>query len=100
MVQEYNTAEMDYFSPKALPFLQGLIDKYAAAGVKLNGLYSDEMHIQGDWVYFKHHDDGEFTMRYVSDSFAFQKQRWRETSGLPRKSPNGCDPKQATSPLS
>ena len=28
------------------------------------------MHIQGDWVYFKHHDDGEFTVRYVSDSLA------------------------------
>ncbi|MBI5086730.1 MAG: hypothetical protein HZB13_19310, partial [Acidobacteria bacterium] len=70
VVQEYQTPEMDYFSGKALPFLKGLIDRYTAAGVKLNGLYSDEMHIQGDWSYFAHHDNGEFTLRYVSDALA------------------------------
>lgn len=70
VVQEYHTPEMDYFSPKALPFLKALIDKYAAAGVKLNGLYSDEMHIQGDWAYGNHHDNGEFTVRYMTDSMA------------------------------
>jgi len=78
VVQEYRTPEMDYFSTKAQPFLESLIDKYAAAGVKLNGLYSDEMHIQGDWVYFKHHDNGEFTARYVSDSLA---RRYAERYG-------------------
>jgi hypothetical protein len=70
VVQQYKTPEMDYFSPKALPFLTGVIDKYSAAGVKLNGLYSDEMHIQGDWAYFSHHDLGEFALRYVSDGLA------------------------------
>lgn len=78
VVQEYRTPEMDYFSSKALPFLEGLVDKYAAAGVKLNGLYSDEMHIQGDWVYSRHHDNGEFTMRYVSDALA---RRYAELYG-------------------
>jgi len=67
VVQQYRTPEMDYFSDKALPFLKDLIDRYAGAGVKLNGLYSDEMHIQQDWAYFNHHDHGEFALRYVSD---------------------------------
>ena len=70
VVQIYRTPEMDYFSPKALSFLTNLVDKYAAAGIHLNGLYSDEMHIQQDWVYFGHHDHGEFTLRYVSPALA------------------------------
>ena len=67
VVQQYRTPEMDYFSPNALPFMKQLVDKYADAGVKLNGLYSDEMHIQQDWNYFGHHDNGEFAVRFVSD---------------------------------
>jgi hypothetical protein len=78
VVQEYRTPEMDYFSPRALPFLEKLVDKYASAGVKLHGLYSDEMHIQGDWVYFRHHDHGEFALRYVSDNLA---RRYAELYG-------------------
>jgi hypothetical protein len=66
VVQLYRTPEMDYFSPRALPFLTGLVDRYAAAGIHLNALYSDEMHIQQDWGYFNHLDHGEFAMRYVS----------------------------------
>ncbi|MCC6587339.1 MAG: hypothetical protein IT168_11655 [Bryobacterales bacterium] len=70
VVQEYRTPEMDYFSPNALRFLENLVDRYLAAGVNLQGLYSDEMHIQGDWVYFRHHDHGEFALRYVSDGLS------------------------------
>lgn len=70
VVQVYKTPEMDYFSPRSLPYLTKLVDRYAAAGVKLSGLYSDEMHIQQDWDYFKHHDNGEFAMRYVSPGLA------------------------------
>ncbi len=70
VVQQYRTPEMDYFSPRALPFLKDVVDRYAAAGVKLNGLYADEMHIQQDWGYFSHHDHGEFTLRYVSPGLA------------------------------
>ncbi len=70
VVQQYKTPEMDYFSPNALPYLKNLIDKYARAGVKLHGLYADEMHIQQDWAYFSHHDNGEFAMRYVSPGLA------------------------------
>ncbi|NUN94934.1 MAG: hypothetical protein HUU16_02060 [Candidatus Omnitrophica bacterium] len=78
VVQVYRSPEMDYFSDKALPYLTGLVDRYADAGVKLNGLYSDEMHIQQDWHYFRHHDHGEFTQRYVSPGLA---QRYAEKYG-------------------
>ena len=70
VVQLYRTPEMDYFSDKALPYLKQLVDQYADAGIQLNGLYSDEMHIQQDWGYFQHHDHGEFALRYVSDGLA------------------------------
>jgi hypothetical protein len=69
VVQQYKTPEMDYFSDRALPYLTKLIDRYADAGVKLNGLYADEMHIQQDWNYHGHLDDGEFAMRYASPGF-------------------------------
>jgi hypothetical protein len=68
----YASPEMDYFSPQALPFLQGLVDQYHAAGVPLNGLYADEMHIQQDWGYSQHHDDGQFTFRYLTPNLARQ----------------------------
>jgi hypothetical protein len=70
VVVSYATPEMDYFSPRALPFLQGLVDQYHAAGVPLNGLYADEMHIQQDWGYFSHHDEGQFTFRYLTRHLA------------------------------
>ncbi|HXK94868.1 MAG TPA: hypothetical protein PKV38_14425, partial [bacterium] len=70
VVQQYETPEMDYFSPNALPYLKNLVDKYVDAGVKLHALYSDEMHIQQDWGYFSHHDGGEFALRYGSDGLA------------------------------
>jgi hypothetical protein len=78
VVQMYRTPEMDYFSENALPYLEKLCDRYADAGVKLNGLYSDEMHIQQDWGYFSHHDDGEFALRYVSPGLA---KRYAEKYG-------------------
>jgi hypothetical protein len=70
VVQQYRTPELDYFSPQALPFLTGLVDRYVDAGVKLHGLYSDEMHIQQDWHYFSHHDHGQFAVRYVTPTLA------------------------------
>ncbi|MFP4500359.1 MAG: hypothetical protein ACLFTT_05115 [Candidatus Hydrogenedentota bacterium] len=69
VVQQYRVPEMDYFSETASPYLEGLVDRYADAGVKLHGLYSDEMHIQQDWHYFGHHDHGAFALRYVSPGF-------------------------------
>jgi hypothetical protein len=69
VVQTYRTPEMDCFSDKALPYLKGLVDRYADAGIKLSGLYSDEPHLMGDWSYHQHHDHGQFAMRYVSPGF-------------------------------
>src|SRR5262249_1413818 len=59
-----------YMSDRAAPFLTTLLERYVDAGVTLNGLYSDEMHIQQDWHYFRHHDNGEFALRYVSAGLA------------------------------
>ncbi|MDO5582126.1 MAG: hypothetical protein Q4G69_13435 [Planctomycetia bacterium] len=65
-VVSYETPELDYFSPKAKPFLKELVKKYYKAGINLNALYSDEIHIQQDTGYFSHHDSGEFTFRYLT----------------------------------
>ena len=70
VVLSYETPEMDYFSPKALPFLKDLVERYHRAGIPLNGLYSDEMHIQQDWAYFSHHDEGQFTLRFLTPNLA------------------------------
>ena len=78
VVQQYRTPEMDYFSDTALPYLKTLCDRYADAGVKFNGLYSDEMHIQQNWGYFNHHDHGQFALRYVSPGF---EKRFAELYG-------------------
>jgi hypothetical protein len=77
-VVSYATPEMDYFSPKARPFLEDLVKRYHAAGVPLNGLYADEMHIQQDWGYGSHHDEGQFTFRYLTPHLA---ERFAELYG-------------------
>jgi hypothetical protein len=66
VVVGYATPEMDYFSPQTRPFLEGLVGQYHAAGVPLSGLYADEMHIQQDWGYGSHHDEGQLTFRYLT----------------------------------
>ena len=65
---EYETQEMDYFNSDALPFLKNVLKKYHDHGVNLKALYSDEMHIQQDWNYFGHHEEGQFNMRYLTKS--------------------------------
>ena len=75
VVQKYHVPEMDYFSENALPYLKDLVDRYVDAGVVFNALYSDEMHIQQDWGYFSHHDNGQFAQRYVSPGLARQYAR-------------------------
>ncbi|MFM7321609.1 MAG: hypothetical protein ACKO5K_08815, partial [Armatimonadota bacterium] len=67
VVQALRTPEMDYFGSAAEPYLRGLCDRYLDAGVPLNALYSDELHIQQDWIYHDHHDHGQLAIRYVSD---------------------------------
>jgi hypothetical protein len=70
VVISYQTPEMDYFSARAPVFLRNLVDRYHAAEIPLVGLYADEMHIQQDWVYHAHHDEGQFTLRYLTRNFA------------------------------
>jgi hypothetical protein len=65
----YETVEMDYFSPSASAFLDELVHTYHDRGITLSGIYSDEMHIQQDWSYHSHFDNGQFTVRYVSPGF-------------------------------
>ncbi|MCP4164899.1 MAG: hypothetical protein GY759_03265 [Chloroflexi bacterium] len=65
----YETVEMDYFSPSAAVFLDELVEQYHSRGISLAGIYSDEMHIQQDWSYHSHMDNGQFTVRYVSKGF-------------------------------
>lgn len=71
---EYETPEMDYFSPRAIPWLRSLMKKYHDRGVNLVALSSREMHIQQDWYYYDHHDKGQLSVRYLTgfmaDTFA------------------------------
>lgn len=70
VVLQYRTPEMDYFSPNALPFLKTMVERYRKAEIPLLGLYSDEVHIQQDWDYFTHHDEGQFTFRFLTANLA------------------------------
>ena len=70
VILEYETQEMDYFSPQALPFLKNLLKKYHDQGINLASLYSDEMHIQQDWYYFVHHENGQLNIRYLTNNFS------------------------------
>jgi len=69
VIMLYRTMEMDYFSPSASDFVTRLANRYHDAGIHLDGVYSDEMHIQQDWIYHHHFDQGQFTVRYVSEGF-------------------------------
>ncbi|MEN8201172.1 MAG: hypothetical protein ABFS28_01160 [Bacteroidota bacterium] len=77
---EYEVPEMEYFSDNAEPFLQNLLKKYHDKGIALQHFYSDEMHLQQDWVYFGHHDNGQFALRYYTPSLGKQYQ---EMFGVP-----------------
>jgi len=69
VVLMYRTVEMDYFSPSAGAFLAELVRSYHDRGIRLAGLYSDEIHIQQDWCYHRHLEHGAFNLRYVSEGF-------------------------------
>jgi hypothetical protein len=69
---EYETPEMDYFSPEVPGFLNNMLEKYNKAGINLTSLYSDEMHIQQDWYYYNHHDNGQLAVRYMTKNMAAQ----------------------------
>ncbi len=67
---EYETQEMDYFNADTPGFLKSLMKKYHDKGVNLTSLYSDEMHIQQDWNYFSHHENGQFAERFLTKSMS------------------------------
>jgi hypothetical protein len=77
---EYEVPEMEYFSPEALPFLKNLLKKYNDKGIKVEHFYSDEMHIQQDWIYFDHHDNGQLSLRYYSPAMG---ESYQEKYGVP-----------------
>ena len=77
---EYDVPEMEYFSPQAAPFLKNLLKKYKDKGINLQHFYSDEMHIQQDWHYFDHQDNGQFAMRYFSPAMG---KYYSEKFGVP-----------------
>jgi len=66
----YRAEEMDYFAPDALAFLQEVIDRHAAAGIRYGGFYADEMHIQWDWHLNAHIGHDEIKARYLTDGLA------------------------------
>jgi hypothetical protein len=70
VILEYETQEMDYFHSDAPDFLKHLMKKYSDRGINLTSLYSDEMHIQQDWSYFSHHENGQLALRYLTHSMA------------------------------
>ncbi len=77
---EYEVPEMEYFSQNALPFLKKLLNKYHDKGIKIQHFYSDEMHIQQDWLYFNHHDNGQLALRYYSPAMG---DLYQERHGVP-----------------
>lgn len=77
---EYEVPEMEYFSSEALPFLKNLLKKYKDKGIKIEHFYSDEMHIQQDWRYFDHHDNGQLGLRYYSPAMG---ERYNKIHGVP-----------------
>jgi hypothetical protein len=80
VVLEYDVPEMEYFSKEAAPFLKNLLKKYHDNGIKIKHFYSDEMHIQQDWMYFSHHDNGQLAVRYYTEAFG---DLYTETFGVP-----------------
>lgn len=80
VVLVYHTVEMDYFSPSAGEFVNNLMQEIHDRKIELEGIYSDEMHIQQDWIYHHHMDYGQFTVRYVSPGFeqAFAQKYGRQ----------------------
>ena len=77
---EYDVPEMEYFSEDVEPFLKNLLNKYKEADVNLLHFSNDEPHLQADWVYFGHHDNGQFSMRYYTETLG---QRYEELFGVP-----------------
>ncbi|MDR0637572.1 MAG: hypothetical protein LBG27_01490, partial [Spirochaetaceae bacterium] len=66
IVAVYRTPELDYFDASAADYMHGVIRAHKDAGVRYQGYYSDEMHIQFDWDLINHFGLTEITTRYVT----------------------------------
>ncbi|MDR0583815.1 MAG: hypothetical protein LBG57_05625, partial [Treponema sp.] len=66
IVAVYRTPELDYFDASAADYMHGVIRAHKDAGVRYQGYYSDEMHIQFDWDLINHFGPTEITTRYVT----------------------------------
>lgn len=62
----YETEEIDYFHPDALPWLKAMLDEHKAQGIAYDSFYSDEMHIQFDWDLGTHFGLTEITTRHLT----------------------------------
>ncbi len=69
VVLRYETEEIDYFHPDALPWVKKMLDDHKAAGIRYDSFYSDEMHIQFDWDLDNHFGVTEITTRHMTPSF-------------------------------
>ena len=55
-------------NPEQLFVAQELINKVKSKCCGIKGsLYCDEIHIQQDWIYFAHQEDGQFNERFYTD---------------------------------
>jgi hypothetical protein len=66
IVAVYQTPELDYFDAGAADYIHGVIRAHKDAGIRYQGYYSDEMHIQFDWDLTNHFGLTEITTRYVT----------------------------------
>ncbi|MDR1467792.1 MAG: hypothetical protein LBT00_00715 [Spirochaetaceae bacterium] len=66
IVAVYRTPEQDYFDASAADYTREVIRAHKDAGIRYQGYYSDEMHIQFDWDLINHFGPTEITTRYVT----------------------------------
>jgi hypothetical protein len=75
VVAVYRTPELDYFDQGTNDYMHSVIDMHNQAGIRYQGYYSDEMHIQFDWDLTNHFGPTEITTRYVTDSLIAEYAR-------------------------
>lgn len=86
ILAEYATPEQDYFASDALDYMKSVIDLHNENGIRYQGFYSDEMHIQFDWDLGEHFGPTEIQTRYVTDSLIeeFARRYGRKYLDFPR----------------
>jgi hypothetical protein len=74
-VAVYKTPELDYFAADAPGYMKGVIDLHRDAGIRYQGFYSDEMHIQFDWDLETHFGPTEIRTRYLTPNLVKEYAR-------------------------